>query len=143
MPTASADSAAAILERARRLEPRQILRLAALWAGVSNGSIDPGRQKRRSAARIALRLATRGEDRASDRAESEQAATAVRHALASASADASRALRGPGADAAFAIGDALDALRHRDQLTAIAYDELLRPWRLLLVHLGEHQEPGE
>lgn len=144
MPTASADPAEAMLERVRRLEPRQILRLATLWAGVHDGSLDAGRQKRRAAARIALRLAVRGdgeESTALGRSDTSRAAAAVRHALDAASTDASRALRGPGSDAAFAVGDALDAIRHRSRLTRIAHDELLLPWRTLLVELGELEEP--
>jgi hypothetical protein len=135
--TAAADhDATALLARVRELKPGELLRLATLWAGIRDGSLDPGRQRRRSAARIALRLATRTSDAPSSSIDSERAVAAVREVLAGPLAGSSIALRGPAADAAWAVADALDAIRHRDRLTVIAHEELLRPWRELLAELA-------
>jgi hypothetical protein len=49
-------------------------------------------------------------------------------------------LRGPLADAAFAVTDALDAIAHAGRLTPIAYEELLRPWRELTDELWSGRE---
>lgn len=132
----SEDKLEELLERVRRLEPRQLMRLAGLWAGVSHGELDPHRQRRRNAARLALRYVSRQEGRAAPRARSVMAAMAVAEAMASNGADAPLRLRGPAADAAFAVADALDALANARRLAPIAYEELMRPWTELMAELG-------
>ena len=136
MVTASADDTADdLLDRVRHLEPQQLLRLAALWAGVRDGAIDGSRQKRRLMARMALRVRTGGGVAVDDPHESSRAADAVQAVLAGAPLGGMIAMRGPAADAAFAIGDALDAVRNRHHLSPMAYEELLRPWRALIAEL--------
>ena len=131
----SEDQAEALLERVRHLEPRQLVRLAGLWAGVSHGELDAHRQRRRNAARLALRYVSRTEGRAAPRARSVLAAAAVADALSSDGSEAHVRLRGPAADAAFAVADALDALANARRLAPIAYEELLRPWNELMTEL--------
>lgn len=86
-------------------------------------------------ARMALRVRTRGDTAVDDPLESSRAADAVQAVLAGAPAGGMIAMRGPAADAAFAVGDALDAVRNRHRLSPMAYDELLRPWRALIAEL--------
>jgi hypothetical protein len=115
-----------LLAAVRRLEPRHLVRLAGLWAGVSFGTLDARRQHRRNAARLAVRYVTRREDRARTRERSAAAALAVSSVIIGGRNGTE--LRGPVADAAFAVTDALDAIAHADRLTVDAYQELLRPW---------------
>jgi len=136
----SEEQVQAILETARRLHPRHLLRLAGLWAGVSYGTLDPHRQRRRNGARIALRyLNDEDRDHLPD-GRVAAAAAAVTAALAAAEPDAQRSLRGPAADATFAVADALDAIVYGDRLSRVAFEELMRPWNELL---GELQFEGE
>jgi hypothetical protein len=123
---------AELLEAVRRLEPHHLVRLAGLWAGVSAGILDADRQQRRNAARLAVRYVSRREDRPAVRRRGAAAAAAVGSVMGAASGS----LRGPVADAAFAVTDALDAIAHADRLTPVAYDELLRPWRELMAEIG-------
>lgn len=130
----------ALLARARRLTPPQILRLAGLWAGVSYGALDPHRQRRRNGARLALRYL---HDEDGGRGVSERsaaAAAAIAEALAPESLHGSLSLRGPAADAAFAVADALDALANERRLARVAFDELMRPWNELLQERGSDAE---
>lgn len=121
-----------LLAAVRALRPRDLVRLAGLWAGVDAGTLDPGRQGRRNAARVAVRYVTRREERAAVR----QRAGAAARAVAEVMAGGSGALSGPAADAAFAITDALDAIAHADRLAPVAYRELLLPWHQLVAELG-------
>jgi hypothetical protein len=126
------EQAEALLETVRRLSPPQLLRLAGLWAGVSYGSLDPHRQRRRNGARIALRyLADEDRDREQD-GRSAAAAAAVLQAFGGDGTRGARSLRGPAADATFAVADALDALAYGDRLTSVAFEELMRPWNELM-----------
>jgi hypothetical protein len=135
--TTSADSEQeALLDRVRRLEPRQILRLGGLWAGVHDGQIDADRQRDRRAAGTAVRVLTRDSAAATPDGESMRAAAAaVRDALGLMDGAASVALRGAFADATFAITDALDAIRLRTRLSSQAFDELVRPWQTMLAEI--------
>jgi hypothetical protein len=126
------EQAEVLLARARRLNPPEILRLAGLWAGVSYGMLDPHRQRRRNGARIALRYLNGVTGGLGVDARSGAAAAAVAEALDAESRHAALRLRGPAADAAFAIADALDALANAERLSRVAYEELLRPWNELM-----------
>lgn len=132
----SEEQAQALLDAVRRMPPRQLMRLAGMWAGVSSGELDPFRQRRRNAARLALRYLARRENASEPRARSVAAAMAVAEALTADGSQAMAHLRGPAADAAFAVADALDALAYADRLAPVAYDELLRPWKDLMRELG-------
>jgi hypothetical protein len=131
MVVGSDERQAELLAAVRRLEPGHLVRLAGLWAGVSQGALDADRQRRRNAARLALRYVARREDRIVARSRTAAAAAAVATAMAT----NGTTLRGPMADAAFAVTDALDAIAHAGRLTPIAYEELLRPWRELTAEL--------
>jgi hypothetical protein len=133
MVAASYERQDELLATVRRLEPGHLVRLAGLWAGVSQGALDADRQRRRNAARLALRYVTRREDRVVARSRTAAAAAAVGTVIAA----QGTTLRGPLADAAFAVTDALDAIAHAEHLTPVAYDELLRPWRELMTELRE------
>jgi hypothetical protein len=122
-----------LLAAVRALQPRHLVRLAGLWAGVDAGALDPERQGRRNAARVAVRYVTRREDRATARLRAEAAARVVAEVMAT----GSTRLSGPAADAAFAITDALDAIAHAERLAPIAYRELLLPWRELSAELSD------
>jgi len=126
------EQAEALLARARRLNPPQILRLAGLWAGVSYGALDPHRQRRRNGARVALRYLNDEDGSRGVNARSAAAAAAIAEALAPESLHGSLSLRGPAADAAFAVADALDALANQRRLARVAFDELMRPWNELM-----------
>lgn len=128
----SEERAEALLAKARALTPPQILRLAGHWAGVSYGTLDPHRQRRRNGARVALSYLGNEDRRNGVSARSDAAAAAIATALAANPIGSSLSLRGPAADATFAVADALDALAHRGRLSRVAYDELMRPWRQLM-----------
>lgn len=128
----SEERAEALLARARTLTPPQILRLAGHWAGVSYGTLDPHRQRRRNGARIALRYLSNEDGGRGVSARAATAAAAIAEALAPDAMGASLSLRGPAADAAFAVADALDALANRRRLARVAFDELMRPWKELM-----------
>ncbi|HEX6128303.1 MAG TPA: hypothetical protein VF071_04695 [Candidatus Limnocylindria bacterium] len=132
MAIATDERQAELLATVRRLEPRHLVRLAGLWAGVSHGALDAERQHRRNAARLALRYVSRREDRAAARRRSAAAAEAVSAVMAGDGAT----MRTPVADAVFALTDALDAEAHAERLTTAAYEELLRPWRELMAELA-------
>jgi hypothetical protein len=132
MVIASDERQAELLAAVRRLEPRDLVRLAGLWAGVSQGALDADRQYRRNAAGLALRYVSRREDRSVSRRRSASAAEAVSAVMAGDGAGS----RTPGADAVFALTDALDAMAHADRLTTAAYEELLLPWRELMAELA-------
>jgi ribulose-5-phosphate 4-epimerase/fuculose-1-phosphate aldolase len=136
MVVASDERQDELLAAVRRLEPGQLMRLAGLWAGVSQGALDADRQRRRNAARLALRYVTRREDRILARRRTAAAVAAV----ATVMAGHGSTLRGPLADAAFAVTDALDAIAHAERLAPIAYEELLRPWRELTEELRSGRE---
>ncbi len=138
MVIASDERQAELLAAVRRMQPRHLVRLAGLWAGVSHGALDASRQHRRNAARLALRYVTRREDRSLGRTRAQAAAGAVGAVAGSGSAR----LSGPMADAAFALTDALDALAHGDRLTPAAYEELLQPWRQLLAEIASEGRGG-
>lgn len=121
-----------LLAAVRALRPRDLVRLAGLWAGVDAGTLDRERQGRRNAARVAVRYVTRREDRVAVRRRAEAAARAVAEVMAAGGAPM---LSGPAADAAFAVTDALDAIAHADRLAPVAYRELLLPWRQLAAEL--------
>jgi hypothetical protein len=133
MAIATDERQAELLASVRRLEPRHLVRLAGLWAGVSHGALDADRQHRRNAARLALRYVSRREDRSAARRRAAAAAEAVSAVMANGGAGT----RTPGADAAFALTDALDAMAHAERLTAAAYEELLLPWRELMAELAD------
>ena len=125
-----------LLAAVRALEPQQLVRLAGLWAGVEAGAIDPQRQHRRNAARMAIRVLGRREDRAISRRRADDAAQAVAEVMANGRGTSGNRLPGPGADAAFAVLAALDAIAYAERLTPIAYAELLLPWEQLMLELG-------
>jgi hypothetical protein len=128
-----------LLAAVRALQPRHLVRLAGLWAGVAAGTLDPERQGRRNAARVAVRYVTRREDRAAARMRADAAARAVAEVMATGTSS----LSGPAADAAFAVTDALDAIAHAERLAPVAYRELLLPWRELRVELADLADLGE
>jgi hypothetical protein len=136
----SEEQAEALLAKARRLTPPQMLRLAGLWAGVSYGALDPHRQRRRNGARVALRYLGDEDDGRGVSARSAAAAAAIAEALAPESIQGSLSLRGPAADAAFAVADALDALANRRRLARVAFDELMRPWEELMKERSFEEE---
>jgi hypothetical protein len=136
MVIASDERQAELLAAVGRLEPRHLVRLAGLWAGVSNGALDADRQHRRNAARLALRFVSRREDRAAARHRTAAAVTAVSSVMAG----HGPSMRAPMADAVFALTDALDALAHAGRLTTAAYEELLRPWRELMAELAAGED---
>lgn len=137
MITTSTDSEQkALLDRVRRLQPRQILRLGGLWAGVHDGQIDAERQRHRRATGTAVRVLTRDSaDGTPDGESMRAAAAAVGDALGLVDVSPSVALRGAFADATFAITDALDAIRLRTRLSSLAFDELVRPWQAMLAEI--------
>lgn len=137
------EQAQALLETVRHLSPSQLLRLAGLWAGVSHGTLDPHRQRRRNGARTALRYLSDEDRRIGVTGVSGAAAAAVAEALANEAVSTSLSLRGPAADAAFAIADALDALANRRRLSRIAYEELMRPWNELMKERHFEEEAVE
>lgn len=126
--SSSEERAEALLATVRSLGPRDLLRLAGLWAGVAYGSLDPHRQRRRNGARAALRYLADEDGGHSFDARSADAAAAVADVLASGGPQATLSLRGPASDATCAVADALDALAYSDRLARVAYDELMRPW---------------
>lgn len=134
------EQAEALLARACRLTPPQMLRLAGLWAGVSYGALDPHRQRRRNGARLALRYLNDEDGGRGVNARSAAAAAAIAEALAPESIHGSLSLRGPAADAAFAVADALDALANQRRLARVAFDELMSPWNELM---SERELDGE
>jgi len=129
--SSSEERTEALLATVRSFGPRDLLRLAGLWAGVSYGSLDPHRQRRRNGARAALRYLADEDGRHAFDARTAVAAAAVAEALATGGERAAASLRGPAADATFAVADALDALAYADRLSRVAYDELMRPWEEL------------
>jgi hypothetical protein len=138
MVIASDERQAELLAAVRRMEPRHLVRLAGLWAGVAQGTLDRDRQHRRNAARLALRYVSRREERSLGRGRALAAAAAV----CAVAGTKPGSLAGPMADAAFALTDALDALAHRDRLTPAAYEELLQPWRQLLAEIATEGRNG-